>query len=102
MKMEHFITDYFFQLLAEQEAKFIFEQAEKMLKNTLDTSTLIIARATTLTTITTTLLITLFGFAINRFDSNKTDTLFITSVAGVIYLFIITVMLFLNTRPNFY
>lgn len=86
MKIDEFITDYFFQLIGEQEAKFIFEQAEKMLKNTLDTNTLIMVRATTLITVTSTLLITLFGFLINRFDMNKMDNLFITGVAGIIYL----------------
>jgi hypothetical protein len=102
METEQFVTDYYFQLIEESEAKFIFEHAEKMLKDTLDTNTLIVTRVTTLTTVTSTLLIALFGFSIGRFDIHKTDTLFITGVVGIFYLFIIAVMLFLNIRPNSY
>ena len=102
MKTEQFVTDYYLELIEEAEAKFIFDHAEKMLKDTLDTNTLIVTRLTTLTTVTTTLLITLFGFSIGRFDTNKTDALFITAVTGIIYLFAIAIMLFLNIRPSAY
>jgi hypothetical protein len=73
-----------------------------MLKDTHDTNTLIVTRVTTLSTVTSTLIIALFGYSIGRFDTQKTDTLFITAVVGIFYLFIIAVMLFLNIRPNAY
>lgn len=102
MESEGFVSDYYFQLIEEQEAKFIFDHAEKMLKDTLDTNALIVTRVTTLTTVASTLLIALFGFSISRFDTHKTDTLFVTAVVGIFYLFIIAVTLFLNIRPSAY
>jgi hypothetical protein len=102
METEQFVSDYYFQLIEEPEAKFILDHAEKMLKDTLDTNALIVTRVTTLTTVTSTLLIALFGFSIGRFDAHKTDTLFVTAVVGIFYLFIIAIMLFLNIRPNAY
>lgn len=102
MRTERFVTEHYFKLLKEQEVKFIFDHAEKMLRETLETNTLIVTRVTSLTTLTSTLLIALFGFTISRFDANKIDTLFITAVVGIVYFFAIAVMLFLNILPKKY
>ena len=102
MDTEKFINGEIAQIIEVDEAKFMFDHAEKMLKDTLDTNTLIVTRVTALTTVTATLMIALFGFAITRFDANKIDILFYTAVVGIVYLFVIAIILFRNAKPNSY
>lgn len=102
METEKFVLP-FFQDLKEQEAKFILDHAEKMLKDTLDTNTLIVSRVTTLTTVTSTLMIALFGYSINRYDTlHHVDNLVVTAIAGLVYLLAIAILLFMNVKPNGY
>ncbi len=74
--------------VTKEDVKFIFDQAEKQLKDSIDTSQLIITRTNTFIAVLTTGLITLVGFAIGRIDTKSyIDTLSITSIGGSIYIF---------------
>lgn len=102
MKPQTFALPYI-NLITEQEAKFLLEHSEKMLKDTLDTNTLILSRVTNLTTVTSTLMIALFGYSLSRYVNQvKLDNLLLTAVIGLAYLFFIAILLFKNVRPNAY
>jgi hypothetical protein len=102
MKPHDFALPYL-NIIKDTEAKFLLEHAEKTLKDTLDTNSLIVGRVTTLITVTSGIMIALFGFAINKYDNNKAfDNLLITTVVGLVYMMIISFVLFRIVMPRVY
>ena len=98
-----FITGKYFQLISEGEAKFLYEHSEKQLKDTLDANTLIVTRLTSLITIVATLTVALFGYALHRHEDHSIcDPMLQTAIFAIVYLFVISVLLFCNIQPNAY
>jgi hypothetical protein len=101
--MENFISQKYFNLISEHEAKFILDHAEKQLKDILDTSLLIASRSATLLTLTVGLIVGLIGFSINRFETlQHYDELIFTASWAAVYLFMIAVIIVLNFIPRSY
>ena len=100
---ESFVTPEYFKKINKDEARFIFEHAEKQLKETLDTSILIVNRTTTLLTITVGLMAALVGFIVSRLDKmGKFDALLVLSLIALVYLFILAVLLCRNILAKNY
>jgi hypothetical protein len=77
------------------DAKFIYDQAEKKLKEILSIGDLIVSRTTTLITLITALLVGLIGYAVNRYSNIHchchTDTLFAVASTTSGYLFFVLI-----------
>ena len=87
----------------KEEAKFIFEQSEKLLKDIVDTNILIINRTTTLTTLVVAVMLTLIGFSFNRWIAyNYIDDYIITAIVITFYYFCLCIMLTKNIQPKQY
>jgi hypothetical protein len=85
--------------LTVEDAKFFFDQAEKQLKETSESSSLIVGRVSTLLTLIAGLFIALVGFTINKYAaSHKLNELLITAIIGIPYLFYILYQLVINLR----
>jgi len=86
-----------FDKLDEGQAFFLFEQAEKQLKETSDIGNIVVTRATTLITLVSGLLIALIGYSFSRWQTIfHLDTLTETCLFVSAYLCIIIVLLALN------
>lgn len=86
----------------KENAKFVLEQAEKQVKETSDVGNNVVARATTLLTLVSGLLIALFGYGFTQWmylsahNSNGVQTVLSTCIYSNIYLFIIALLLTYN------
>lgn len=87
-----------------EELKFVFEQAEKQLQDTNETSQLIVSRATTLLTLMSGFLITIVGFGIKLWIDNSKDSLeyynelILTTIIIGCYTFYISIVLTKNIK----
>jgi len=97
-----FVTQNYYRLIDENQAKFIFEQGEKHLKDQIDTSQQIATKTTTLLTVVAGLLIGLVGFALTRWAAVALDALILAAFAGSIYLLFIVRVLLKNLKPHIY
>ncbi|MEZ2338826.1 hypothetical protein AB6735_24460 [Mucilaginibacter sp. RCC_168] len=88
--------------LSIDEAKFIFEQAEKQLKDTVESSELIINRTNTLITLVSGVLIALLGITVSKMETSSLDSIFFAGTLGSIYLFIIGIYIMKNIQPAKY
>ncbi len=88
--------------VSDIHAKFIFDQAEKQVKETSDAGNNIVTRSTTLLTLIAGLLIALFGygfsqwFALSKQFDHIVYSTFLTCIYTGVYLFIIIVLLTYN------
>lgn len=89
-------------VLTKEDARFIFEQAEKMLKDSVETSNIIAARTNTLITIITGSLIAFISYLITRLKNTEFDHLAFIGTAGTVYLFILAFLAFENTKQTSY
>lgn len=86
-----------YKALKDTDAKFILEHGEKQLKDTIDGSGLIVARLTTLTTLTVAMLIGLTSYAVARgITEGFKDKYVLTSFMGVGYLYIPAILIVWN------
>jgi hypothetical protein len=86
-----------------QDAKFIFEHTEKLLKDTVDTSAVVVARSTVLISIAVAILTALIGYSINRWDTNKSfDNLLITALISAAYMVVVCFTIYQNIKPHTY
>lgn len=97
-----FITQDHYRLLKDDEVKFIFEQAEKHLKDQIETSAQINTKATTFLTVISGLMIALIGFAISRWTSSRFDLLVGATLVGSLYLYYIIWQLMKALEPKPY
>ena len=82
-----YFTEEFVANMTAEEGKFILDHAEKVLKDTVDTHTLIVTRTTTLITIASTITVAMIGFVINRYDvKGKIDKEAVTGLITIAYL----------------
>lgn len=88
--------------MTPEEGRFLLDQAEKILKDTVDTNALIVTRTTTLITIASTGIIALIGFAINRNDTKGFDKEVLTSIVVIGHLMWINWDLFKLVLPRGY
>lgn len=96
-KIDRFITQQHYDTLSADDAKKILDYAELQIKQTLDTSGVIVSRLSTLVTVVTAMLIGLFGYAINRADQKTfNDQLVLTAVYCLGYLYIPATLIVFN------
>lgn len=88
--------------LTSDDAKFLFDQAEKFLKDSVENSNLIVTRTSSLITLLAGTLIALIGFVITKFNLKNIDALTIAAIIGVIYVYILIYNAFENTKPQVY
>ncbi len=89
--------------LSEADAKFIFEQAEKQLKETSDVAATVVTRTTTLCTVVAAVLIGLIGFTISKIDTLPlTNKILLTCYIGIAYLLILVIHLANNLKGKAY
>jgi hypothetical protein len=88
--------------LTSDDAKFLFDQAEKFLKDSVENSNLIVTRTSSLITLLAGTLIALIGFVISKFNLKSIDALTIAAIIGVIYVYILIYNAFENTKPQVY
>lgn len=88
--------------LTLNDAKFLFEQAEKFLKDSVENSNLIVARTSSLITLLAGTLVALIGFVISKLNLEYIDALTITAIVGAIYIYILVFDAFENTKPQIY
>lgn len=88
--------------LTSDDAKFLFDQAEKFLKDSVENSNLIVSRTSSLITLLAGTLIALIGFVISKFNLKSIDALTIAAIIGVIYVYILIYNAFENTKPQVY
>lgn len=89
-----------YKLLATiDDAKFIYDQAEKKLKEIISSGDLVVNRTTTLITVVVGVIVGLLGYSINRYYSlNKFDASIWSCIIGIIYLFFILYYLRINFK----
>src|SRR5580658_6243000 len=93
------VSDTFLKKISLEDAKFIFDQAEKQLKEVNATSNIIVTRTTSLISVATAALIALIGYSINRWDTKSCwDGLLIISLFGSVCLLYQCIHLTLNLR----
>jgi len=97
-----FVKPHHYGLIKPEEAKFIFEQGEKHLKDQIETSQQIGTKTTTLLTVVSSLLIGVIGFAITRWSTSGFDSLIATAITGSLYLYYIVHLLLENIKPQLY
>jgi hypothetical protein len=86
-----------------EDAKFIFDHAEKQLQDTVNSSDIIVARTTTLITVSVAFLTALIGYSISRLDNYKShDKIFITAAISAMCVFLICLYLKKNIQPKNY
>ena len=101
--METFITPEFFELITEQEAKFILDHAEKQLKDTNETNLIIASRSAQLLTITVGVVVAIMGFAVNRYlILQHADQMVITAAVAAAYLYGVCLIICFNLVPKSY
>jgi hypothetical protein len=89
--------------LNKDQAKFIFDQAEKQLKETSDAGNLVVTRATTVITLLSGLAIGLIGFSLNRWQTTRLfDNLLFATIITIGYLFTIIILLVWNIMGKNY
>lgn len=88
--------------LTQDDANFLFEQAEKFLKDLVENSNLIITRTSSLITLLARTLVALIGFVISKFSDKTLDALSITAMIGTIYVYVLIYNAFENTKPRTY
>lgn len=87
--------------LSVADAKFIFEQAEKQLKDTIDTSQLITTRVTSLITLTAGLMSAMGGYAFTKHKEIDTAMLIALSF-GATYMFLLCCYMVYVLMPRVY
>jgi hypothetical protein len=101
--MEWDITDENKLKLSINEAKFIFEQSDKILKDSSDSSQIIVARSTTLLTLIIAIITGLISYSIAVYQKNFcfSPDIF-TSLIISIYSIVICFLLVFNIKPKDY
>jgi hypothetical protein len=90
--------------LTLEDAEFIFEQSEKLLKETVDSSNLIVSRTTTLITIVVGFMLAMVGFLFQKYAAVKTfaDLQILTCFFSLSYVFRICLSLAKNVQGHDY
>ncbi len=98
------IDPKFKQKLTEEDAKLIFEEAEKAFNDSIETSIRILDRNTSLLQLVSGILVGLVAFSISRWEKNfYFDSLLITTIAGIVYFFLLGLLfIFPNIKPKIY
>jgi len=87
------------------EAKFIFEQAEKSFIDTIETSKKIFERSSALITLLSGIIIGLIAYSIGKLEKNNNiiDSTLVASIAGALYYFSVgLIFVFPNIKPTEY
>jgi len=91
------------QDITEADAKFIFEQAEKYLKNSFDIGTTIANRTSTLITLSLAIIAAFVGYVIKHFDeTHAVNNIALICILGSAYLLAVLIYTAKNIQPNDY
>jgi hypothetical protein len=87
-----------------EDAKFIFEQAEKSFGDTSETSKKILDRSSSLLTLISSILIGLVAYSISKWEKTQCfDAILITAILAIVYFFLLgLIYIFPNIRPTEY
>jgi hypothetical protein len=89
--------------LTKDDAVFIFNQAEKLLNDSVETGTIIVDRTNTLLTIIAGVVIGLTGYTIDQVDKKGQFTdLIITTTIGLTYFLLLAFFIIKNLQPHPY
>jgi len=104
MKFDWEPSDENIEKITESEAKFIFDHAEKLLKDIVETNALIVNRTTMLITFSVGFMLALIGFLFNRYANTKNifDEQFIVCLLSMLYVFALCRMLVKNIQGHDY
>ncbi len=100
--MELKISKETWDKIGPDEAKFIFSQGDKLLKETLQTSDAIVSRSTTLMTVIIGAMTTLIGFIATSISKGTFNELVLTSIIAVGYLYFVSYDLHKNLKSREY
>lgn len=93
----------FKEKLTLEDAKFIFEQAEKLLNDSVATSETIVSRMNTLITLITGSMLAIVGYIISRIGGSfNLDPSMFTAAIGALFLYVLAVYSFQNNQPKDY
>jgi hypothetical protein len=93
----------FKEKLTLDDAKFIFEQAEKLLNDSVGTSETIVSRMNTLITLITGSMLALIGYIISRIGKDFVfDPPMFTASVGALFLYVLAFHSFQNNQPKDY
>src|SRR5215212_2974285 len=85
--------------LGKEEAKFIFDQAEKLLKNTIESGNIVVTRTAILLSVIVAIFSSILGFIINHWLPTKAiDFYIVLGYVSLIFLAYIILDLYLNIR----
>jgi len=92
------------QKLNVEDAKFIFEQSEKYLKDSIETSSTIVVRVNTVITIIVAVVIGLSSYIVNKWENQSTgfNNILITSSIGLLYFYVLGFFAVRNVYPSPY
>jgi hypothetical protein len=97
------IAEEYLDKLSEEEAKFIHEYSEKLLKDVITISDTIVTRTSILISVTVAVMIALIGYSIPHWETiHKFDSKLYASSIVILYLFILCIMLIMNVQPKNY
>jgi hypothetical protein len=97
LNIEAFILTEHFAALKDADAKFILEHGEKQLKDTLDTSGLIIGRLSSIVSVVVTFMVALVSYGLTRgVDKGFGDRNVITAFVGAGYLYLPAILIVWN------
>ena len=88
--------------LTINDAKFLFEQGEKFLRDSVENNNLIVSRTSSLITLLTGILVALIGYVISKINGNRIEPLVNTAIVGILYVYILIYDAFENTGPKNY
>jgi len=89
--------------LTADDAKFVFEQAEKLLKDSVETATTIINRVATLIPIISGIIIALTAYIFAQWYKTKVfDHILMVATLGVVYLSIVGIIAYSSLLPQKY
>jgi hypothetical protein len=93
------VSETFIGKITLEDAKFIYDHAEKQLKEVNATSNIIVTRSSSLASVAAAALIALISYSINRWDTKSCwDGILITSLFASVCLFYQCIILTLNLR----
>src|SRR5689334_15731635 len=87
LSRDKFITDKYHDMLSENEAKFILDHGEKVLKDTLDSNSMVMSRMSSVMSLASAAFLGLWGYVLNKLTDSKVDTaIMLAAFSGIAVL----------------
>ena len=98
--LEEFISEKYHNMLTEPEARFILDHGEKVLKDTLDSNSLVMSRMGTITSLASGYFIGLWGYIFSKLGDKISSPVMLSAIAGSILLIWVLSAVFMNMQPT--